>query len=97
MTFVVMWWERLFAGFLAYHWIRDMAGRRVSRWSIPDARWLFLGFGVAMHVGIQLAVYVVFFSPLMIGSYLSFFDSDELRRAGAKLRRIGRRLLPSRG
>ena len=63
---------------------------------IPDLRWLFLGFGLAMHVGIQLGVYVVFFAPLIVGAYLSFFDADELRSAADRLRRVWRRLLPSR-
>lgn len=95
LTYVVLIWEVSFGGFLAYHWIRDMVGRRVPGlgWRIPDLRWVFLGFGAAMHVGIQLGVYVVFFSPLIVGAYLSFFDADELRRAAARLRRIGKRLI----
>ena len=102
MTFVVLWWELLFGGFTVWHWVRDMLGKRlpIRGWKIPDLRWLFLGFGAAMHVGIQLGVYVVFFSPLIVGSYLCFFDSDELRRAhawiGDRLGRLRRRLLPSR-
>jgi hypothetical protein len=102
MTFAVLVWEVSFGGFVAYHWVRDMVGRRLPAWGararrreagyrIPDLRWLFLGFGAAMHIGIQLGVYVVFFSPLVVGAYLSFFDSDELRRAAARVRR----LLPS--
>lgn len=103
MTFAVLIWEVSFGGFLAYHWARDVAGRRLPAWGkrergwpIPDLRWLFLGFGVALHVGIQIGVYVVFFSPLILGTYLAFFDSDELRRAGARLRQLSARLLPSR-
>ena len=107
LSFAVLIWETSFGGFLAYHWARDTVGRRLPAWGararrqqpgwrIPDLRWLFLGFGLAMHVGIQIGVYVVFFSPLIVGAYLSFFDSDELRRAGARLRRIGKRLVPSR-
>ncbi len=96
MTHVVLWWEIVFGGFVGYHWLRDMLGRHVGRWKLPDARWLFLGFGVAMHAGVQLGVYVVFFSLLITGSYLCFFDSDELRRGGARLRRFGKRLIPSR-
>ena len=97
MTFVVLIWEVSFGGFVAYHWLRDMIGRRLPFWPrrLPDLRWLFLGFGAAMHLGIQLGVYVVFFSPLIVGAYLSFFDADELRGAAARLRRLGRRLVPS--
>ena len=56
-------------------------------WPIPDLRWLFLGFGLVMHLGIQLGVYVVWFSPLIVGAYVSFFTSDELERIGRRLRR----------
>jgi hypothetical protein len=100
LTFVVVWWETLFGAFMAWHWTRDMLGQRVPLrgWRIPDLRWLFLGFGAAMHVGIQLSVYVVFFSPLIVGSYLCMFDSDELRRMAGWIRdrgaRVRRRLLP---
>lgn len=97
LTFAVLIWEVSFGGFVAYHWLRDMIGRRLPFWPrrLPDLRWLFLGFGAAMHLGIQLGVYVVFFSPLIVGAYLSFFDADELRGAAARLRRLGRRLVPS--
>lgn len=106
LTFAVVIWETAFGGFVAYHWLRDMIGRRLPAWGtralrgepglrLPDLRWLFLGFGAAMHLGIQLSVYVVFFSPLMLGAYLSFFASDELRRAGERLARLGRALIRS--
>jgi hypothetical protein len=91
MTFAVLVWEVSFGGFVAYHWLREIVGRRLPAlgrrrregrpgWPIPDLRWLFLGFGVAMHIGIQIGVYVVFFSPLILGSYVCFLSSDELRR-----------------
>lgn len=83
MTFLVLIWEVSFGGFLIYDWGREVMGRRLSafgrRWVIPDLRWLFLGFGVAMHVGIQIGVYVVFFSPLIISSYVCFLSSEDLR------------------
>ena len=40
---------------------------------------MYLGFGVAMHIGIQLGVYVVFFSPMIVSSYVCFLTSDDLR------------------
>jgi hypothetical protein len=100
MTFAVLVWEVAFGGFVAFHWLRDLAGGRFLRfldrrradagslasgvrqrgWPIPDLRWLFLGFGVMVHVGIQLGVYVVLFSPLMVGTYAGFLTSSELRR-----------------
>ena len=90
LTYLVLLWETAFGGFVAYNWMRELLGRRLPAWGerrrsgrpgwwIPDLRWLFLGFGAAMHTGIQLGVYVVFFSPLLIGSYLSFLSSEELR------------------
>ena len=102
MTFLVLYWEISFAGFLAYHWLYEMVGRRLPAWgtraregrpgwALPDARWLFLSFGVVMHIGIQLSVYVMFFMPLVFGSYLAFFTSEDLRAIGARLRRLGRR------
>lgn len=82
LTYAVLVWEVSFGAFVVYHWLRELAGGRlpVIGWRIPDLRWLFLGFGVALHVGIQISVYVVFFSPLTIGSYVCFLSSDELRR-----------------
>jgi hypothetical protein len=76
LTFAVLVWEVSFGGFVAYHWLREILGRRL----IPDLRWLFLGFGVALHVGIQIGVYVVLFSPLIIGTYVCFLTSEDLRR-----------------
>ncbi|PRQ05428.1 Vitamin K-dependent gamma-carboxylase [Enhygromyxa salina] len=108
LTFAVLIWEVSFGGFTAYNWVREAAGRRFPAlgerrragrpgWPIPDLRWLFLGFGVAMHVGIQLGVYVVFFSPLIVGSYLSFLSSEDLRQLVAWPRRAVARLRSFRG
>jgi len=94
MTYLVVLWEAGFGGFTALHWLREAFGRRLPAWgrrrregrpglAIPDLRWLFLGFGVAMHVGIQLGVYVVFFSPLIVATYVSFLTSEDLRRLWA--------------
>lgn len=84
MTHVVLWWEILFAVFVAVHVLRSLLPRR---WWFPDLRWPMLGFGVAMHVGIQLALYVVWFSPLMIVSYLAFVSPAELAAVQAWWRR----------
>lgn len=89
MTFVVLWWEILFGAFVLLHALRELVGR--PRW-LPDLRWPMLGFGVAMHVGIQLALYVVWFSPLVVSGYLAFLRPDEARATVAWLRaRRGRR------
>jgi hypothetical protein len=106
LTFAALTWEVSFAGFVGFHWLRESLGARLPSWlnwgkrrregrpgwPIPDLRWLFLGFGLAMHVGIQLGVYVVFFSPLVVGCYVCFLTSDELRSSLARGRRLFARL-----
>lgn len=88
-TWLVLAWEVLFGAFVVVHWIREMRGRPRR---IPDLRWLFLGFGVAMHLGIQSMLYVVWFSWLAIGTYLAFLRPDETDRLLTWLaRRLGRR------
>lgn len=84
-TYAVLVWEVGFCGFVVVHWIREALGRRGRR--IPDLRWLFLGFGFAMHLGIQLALYVVFFSLLSILAYSAFLTPDEARRLIDRARR----------
>ncbi len=84
-TAVVLWWEILFAAFVVLHGLRALLGR--PRWFL-DLRWPMLGFGVAMHVGIQAALYVAWFSPLVLASYLAFLSPDEAQRL---LARLGRR------
>lgn len=90
MTAFVLWWEILFAAFVALHAVRALLGR--PRW-FPDLRWPILGFGVMMHVGIQIALYVAWFSPLVLASYLAFLTPDEatrlVARVTARLRRSG--------
>lgn len=90
MTFAVLVWEVAFGGFVALHWLRGALGRR---W-IPDLRWLFLGFGALMHLGIQSMLYVAWFSPLCVASYAAFLRPEESRRM---LHWMARRLIrPSR-
>ncbi len=112
--FVIYHWLRDLAGGRFPAWLRMR--RRTSAearfgsgvrpieqlgWPIPDLRWVFLGFGALMHLGIQLGVYVLFFSPLMVSAYASFFTADELRRLARVARRpfvaIGRKLRPDSG
>ncbi len=85
MTAVVVWWETLFAAFVALHAVRSLLGR--PRW-FPDLRWPVLGFGVLMHLGIQGALYVAWFSPLVLSVYFAFLTPDEARRAIARTRVI---------
>ena len=84
MTAVVLWWEILFAGFVLLHALRALLGR--PRWFL-DLRWPVLGFGVMMHVGIQIALYVAWFSPLVLASYFAFLTPDEARWLVAWIRR----------
>lgn len=84
MTWVVVWWEVLFAAFVAWQVLRELAKR--PRW-LPDLRIPWLGFGVAMHLGIQAMMYVAWFSPMVLASYLAFLRPDETRRLLARLRR----------
>jgi hypothetical protein len=74
VTWAVLVWEVSFGGFLLLHWLRE-------RWRrIPDLRWLFLGFGAAMHVGIQVMLYVEWFTPLTLASYAAFLRPDEAQK-----------------
>lgn len=76
MTWMVLAWEVGFGGFVVVHWAREACGRP-RRW--PDLRWLFVGFGLAMHIGIQSMLYVAWFTPLMVASYTSFLHPHEAR------------------
>lgn len=74
LTWAVLIWEVAFGGFLLLHWLRE-------RWPrLPDLRVGFLGFGAAMHLGIQAMLYVAWFTPLAIASYASFLAPAEARR-----------------
>jgi Vitamin K-dependent gamma-carboxylase len=84
MTWVVVWWEVLFAAFVAWQALRELARR--PRW-LPDLRVPWLAFGVMMHLGIQAMMYVAWFSPMVLAGYLAFLRPDEARRWLARLRR----------
>jgi hypothetical protein len=84
MTWLVLCWEVGFGGFVAVHWIRELLGRPRR---LPDLRKPFLGFGIAMHVGIQAMLYVAWFSPLAIAAYTAFLSPAEASRLVARLRR----------
>ena len=84
MTWLVLLWEIGFAPFVALHWLRSLLGRPRR---FPDLRWLFLGFGALMHIGIQAMLYVAWFSPLCVATYAAFLRPDEVKRLGAWVRR----------
>lgn len=84
ITWLVLVWEIGFGGFVVSHWLRE-SFQRPRRW--PDLRWGFLGFGLAMHIGIQVMLYVVWFTPLMIASYAAFLRPEEARGILRRLRR----------
>jgi len=77
MTWVVLAFEIGFAAFVLVHALRELLGR--PRF-VPDLRPIVLGFGVLMHLGIQSMMYVAWFSPLVIATYLAFLRPDEARR-----------------
>lgn len=86
-TWLVLAWEVGFGGFVLVHWLREMLGRPRR---IPDLRWVFLGFGVMMHVGIQSFLYVAWFTPLTIAAYSSFLRPEEVQGIAKRLRRLRR-------
>ncbi len=78
LTYLVLIFECAFGFFLIQHATRDVASALDGpKWLRIDLRRYFLGFGVAMHLGIQMVVYVEHFSVLMIGSYLAFLAPHE--------------------
>jgi hypothetical protein len=89
-TYTVLVWEIAFGPFVAMHWLRGLLGRPKR---FPDLRWLFLGFGALMHIGIQAMLYVAWFSPLSMSTYLAFLRPEEAKRL---LERATRRLLGAR-
>ena len=86
LTWAVLVWEVAFGGFVVSTWLRE-------RWRrIPDLRWLFLGFGALTHIGIQVMMYVEWFTPLTLASYLAFVRPDEARRLAERVaQRVSRR------
>lgn len=90
LTWLVLAWEIGFGGFVLVHWIREILGRPRR---LPDLRKPFVGFGIAMHLGIQVAMYVAWFTPLVLAAYASFLHPEEARALVKRLRR--RRAAPS--
>jgi hypothetical protein len=82
LTWLVLVWEVGFAGFVGVLWLREATARR---W-FPDLRWPFLGFGVLMHLSIWAMMYVVWFTPLVLGAYLAFLRPAEVERLLARWR-----------
>jgi hypothetical protein len=76
MTWIVLVWEVAFVAFVVLHWLRESTGSR----RVPDLRVAFLGFGAAMHLGIQALLYVAWFTPLCLATYASFLEPGRVRR-----------------
>jgi hypothetical protein len=81
MTWLVLVWESAFGAFVALHWLRTAVGRPRR---FVDLRWPMLGFGVAMHLGIQSMMYVAWFTPLTLAAYASFLRPEEASRLLAR-------------
>jgi hypothetical protein len=94
MTWAVLVWEVAFGGFVAVHWIREILGRPRR---LPDLRKPFLGFGIAMHAGIQAMLYVAWFSPLAVGAYTAFLSPAEAGRLVERVRSLSSRFRAARG
>ena len=75
-SLVILSSAAVLAALVVLDWFKRATG---WRW-IPSARWLFLGFGVLMHAGIQLLLYVAWFSPLTVATYLAFLHPSEATR-----------------
>ncbi len=86
-THLVAVWQSLFALFVGGRWLREMYWPERKR---LDMRVVFLGYGLAFHMVIQILVYVVWFSALCILGYAAFLTPSEARRAVDRLRRVGR-------
>jgi hypothetical protein len=59
-------------------------------WFKPTRPWVLV-CGVALHLGIDLLLYIPVFSWLMLASYLVFVPAEKLEAFLARLRRAGRR------
>lgn len=81
-TWLTLAWEVGFGGFVAVHWGREILGRPRR---MPDLRWLFIGFGLMMHIGIAVMLYVAWFTPLMVAGYACFLHPHEARRLVQRL------------
>ena len=76
-TWAVLLWEVGWAGFILLHWVWELSGRHRR---VPDVRKWWLGFGVAMHAGIQIMLYTVLFTPQILAAYAVFLQPDEACR-----------------
>ncbi len=75
------------AASLLYGWVRRARPEIASRWIVRGAlsRWLWLGWGVLFHLGIELLLNVGIFVQVMLAPYLVWLSADELARAWAWL------------
>jgi hypothetical protein len=85
LSWAVLVWEVAFPLFVLVLWLREATGRRF----FPDLRKAMLGFGVLMHLGIQIMLYVAWFGPLAIMSYSAFLRPAE---AGCVRDRVAERV-----
>ena len=90
LTWAVLFWEISFLGFAILNGVRETLRPR----GLPDLRPVYLGFGIAMHLGTQAMLYLVWFVPLMISAYVSFLSPGEARALLARLRLPGLRPHP---
>jgi len=75
LTWMVLVWELSFAVLVTLTWARELWPSR----RIVDVRVPLLGFGTAMHLGIQVMLYVLWFTPLTLAAYACFLAPHEAR------------------
>ncbi len=82
------------AAVFLYRWLRRARPELARRWIIQGAlsRWMWLGWGVLFHLGIELLLNVGIFVQVMLAPYLVWLSADELARAWAW---VGTRADPS--
>lgn len=83
-TYLTLYWEIGFGAFVGLNWVREAIGARKF---LPDLRPYFLGYGVAMHLGIWVLLYTVLFPPLILAAYFSFLTPDEADGLVGRIRR----------
>lgn len=91
-TWAVLVWEISFALFVVQNWLREMFGRRRGIWEL---RYLWLGVGLTMHLGIALLLYTVLFSYTICAAYLCFLKPDEAQGVVDRIKAVVARLAPA--
>jgi hypothetical protein len=63
---------------------------------VKPLRYLILSLGVLFHMGLNYALNIPLFQPIMVACYVNFIDAAALTRAMSVVRSVGQRLIPTR-